>query len=115
MKEIKSDRYSVIYDGSTQTVNFHGSFRRMGMAEYEPIEKLLQEIAAQEPELITWNMKDLQLLNSAGFRMLSKLLISLRNNKKVKIKIQGCKEITWQDTSLKNFKRLMPNLILEWQ
>ncbi|MBE9118864.1 hypothetical protein IQ249_23525 [Lusitaniella coriacea LEGE 07157] len=111
--EIKGDKYRVHYDPQTSTIDFQGSLRRMGIADYAPIEKLLENVVEQNPPLITLNLYDLKLLNSAGIRMLSKFVIRIRNQKNIRMIINGTKDSTWQDSSLKNLQRLMPPSHLE--
>ena len=51
--EVKCENYSVTYDNETITVNFQGSLRLSGSAEYAPIVDLLNDVIGQEPETIT--------------------------------------------------------------
>ena len=113
IQDIQGDNYSVEYDPSTTTVHFHGSLRLGGMAEYQPIADLLTQLADQEPASITLDLKDLKFLNSSGINMLSKFVIGMRKKKTIGIIIHGSEEIPWQEKSLQNLQRLMPDLKLE--
>jgi len=107
------EQYEIEYDSATETVRFQGSLRRMGMKDYEPIEELLNKIIEQEPPVITLDVRHLKLLNSAGIRVLSKFVIRVRSKKNIQVIIEGSKDSTWQDSSLKNLQRLMPSPQLE--
>ena len=113
--EIKDETYTVSYDSETITVNFQGSLRLSGTAEYAPIVELLNDVAEKEPETITLNLMALEFLNSSGISMLSKFVISVRKKKNISITVKGANSIPWQGKSLKNLQRLMPNLKLEFE
>lgn len=113
--EIKTDEYNVSYDTNTATISCNGSLRLSGMDEYAPIVQLLNQVADVEPPVITLNLRQLQFLNSSGINVLSKFIIKVRQKKKVQMMVQGSEQIPWQGKSLKNLKRLMPNLQLEWE
>ncbi|MDJ0508311.1 MAG: hypothetical protein QNJ64_03490 [Crocosphaera sp.] len=111
--EVKNEDYCVSYDADTITVTFQGSLRLGGMEEYAPIVDLLNDLAAQDPEIITLDLKALEFLNSSGISMLSKFVISIRKKKNIGIAVKGSNSIPWQGKSLKNLQRLMPSLTLE--
>ena len=111
--EIKTADYHISYDIGTTTINCKGKLRLTGMDEYAPIVQLFNQVVEQEPSLITFNLQQLQLLNSSGINILSKLIIKVRQKKNIKIVIQGSKKIPWQGKSLKNLQRLMPTLQLQ--
>lgn len=111
--DIKTDDYSVAYDPTTQTITFKGSLRLSGTEEYAAITELLSNVAEQEPETIILNLQNLDFLNSSGINMFSKFVITVRQQAKSSIIIQGSKKIPWQSKSLKNFQRLMPSLQLD--
>jgi hypothetical protein len=115
LKEIIGDKYKVNYEPETQTVIFQGSLRQMGITEYQPIEELLESVIEDNPSNITLDLCELKLLNSAGIRMLSKFMITLRKKKTIGVIIQGKKDSTWQESSLNNLNRLMPTSKIEWQ
>jgi hypothetical protein len=111
--EIKNEDYSVIYDPATTTVNFQGSLRLSGMAEYAPIVELLDRTLETNPDCITLNLEKLEFLNSSGINVLSKFVIKVRQKKTVRTIVRGNQNILWQAKSLKNLQRLMPSLQLE--
>ena len=112
MMEIKNEDYSMWYDASNQTVFCKGSFRLSGVADYEPIIKLLEDAAATGPEKLTLDLRELEFLNSSGINILSKFVISVRKSGNMKLLILGSKKIPWQGKSLINLQRLMPSLEL---
>ena len=111
--EIKTEDYHIYYDTKTTTMTYTGILRLGGMDEYAPIVQLFNQILEQEPPLIKINLCQLQLLNSSGINILSKFIIKVRQKKHIKMVIQGSKKIPWQNKSLKNLQRLMPNLQLD--
>lgn len=115
MEEIQTENYRVWYDSETTTVSCQGSLRLSGMAEYEPIVTLLNNVVANDPSAIALNLRQLEFLNSSGINVLSKFVIRVRQHKTIEMKVQGSKAIPWQGKSLKNLQRLMPSLQLEWE
>ena len=111
--EIKGENYTIGYESDTATVNFQGSLRLVGMAEYKPIIEILDSAIAENPSTITLNLRELHFLNSSGISMLSKFVIGIRKKKTISIVVKGSKKIPWQGKSLKNLQRLMPQLTLE--
>lgn len=111
--EIKTEDYNIYYDDETKTISFHGSLRLSGMDEYAPIVQILNDLAEQQPPVITLNLRELEFLNSSGISMLSKFVIKVRQKKEITMVVQGSKGIPWQGKSLKNLQRLMPSLTLE--
>lgn len=114
VNQIVGDKYHIIYDPETNIVTFQGSLRQMGISEYQPIEELLESAIVNDPVNITLNLCELKLLNSAGIRMLSKFMITLRKKQTIQVTIQGKKDCTWQESSLSNLNRLMPTSQIEW-
>lgn len=111
--EIKGENYSVTYDPETVTITCEGSFRLRGTEEYAPIVQLLNDVADENPTTITLNLEQLQFLNSSGINSLSKFVIRLRKQKSTHLIVKGSQEYPWQGKSLKNLKRLLPDLQLE--
>ncbi|HEY9649676.1 MAG TPA: hypothetical protein V6C95_03365 [Coleofasciculaceae cyanobacterium] len=111
--EIKTEDYSICYDPITAIVICQGSLRLNGIDEYEPIVKLLNDLADREPATITLNLRKLEFLNSSGINVLSKFVIKVRQKQTIEMVVQGSKTIPWQGKSLKNLQRLMPSLQLE--
>jgi hypothetical protein len=109
---IQDENYTICFDAAAQTVEFHGSLRLNGMAEYAPIFELLNQASANPAQPLTLDLRRLEFLNSSGIAMLSKFVIGVRNGE-VKLNVLGSSAIPWQGKSLTNLKRLMPNLMLE--
>jgi len=113
--EIKTKDYHVNYDSETTTLLCKGSLRLSGMDEYAPIVQIFNQVADLEPSELKFNLKGLEFLNSSGINVLSKFVIKIRQKKHVSMIVQGSQQIPWQGKSLKNLKRLMPTLKLEWE
>lgn len=111
--EIKTDDYNVRYDPETSTVTCKGSFRLGGVQEYSPIAQLLNDAAAQKPAVLTLDLRELEFLNSSGINVLSKFVISVRQQGGIQLVVKGSKKIPWQGKSLVNLQRLLPSLKLE--
>jgi hypothetical protein len=113
--EVKTDDYRVWYEPETSTVTFQGLLRESGIAEYKPIEQLLDEAIAQVPATLTMNLQRLEFLNSSGMSILSRFVIGVRKKKTIQLVVYGSNEIPWQKKSLGNWQRLMPSLMLEFE
>lgn len=79
--EIKTDDYRVWYNPATAIINFQGLLRESGIADYKPIEKLLEQVIALEPPTMTMNLQELEFLNSSGMSILSRFVIGVRKKK----------------------------------
>jgi hypothetical protein len=112
-REIAGENYRVEYHPDTATINFQGVLRLAGLTEYKPIDNLLTEVAATNPERMTLNFEELEFLNSSGFSVLSKFALAMRKQKVTEVILIGSENITWQAKSFKNLKRLLPNSTVE--
>ncbi|MEC4805897.1 MAG: hypothetical protein SAJ12_03055 [Jaaginema sp. PMC 1079.18] len=112
--KVISDAYSVWYDSSTEIIFCQGSLRLSGMTEYQPIVELLDTVLEQTPQKIVLDFRELEFLNSSGINVFSKFVIRVRQQKNTAMKVLGSKSVPWQGKSLKNLKRLMPSLELDW-
>jgi hypothetical protein len=113
--EIKTEDYNIWYDAVAKAVICQGSLRLGGMEDYTPIEQLLEDVVAQQPQNLTLNLRELKFLNSSGINVLSKFVIKARQQKNMQLVVRGSTNIPWQGKSLKNFQRLLPSLELEWE
>jgi hypothetical protein len=113
--KIKTDDYSIWYEPTTATVNFHGLLRLSGIPDYEPIVQLLNDVTELEPSTITMNLQELKFLNSSGMSVLSRFVIGVRKKKTIQLVVKGSHGSTWQEKSLSNWQRLMPAITLEWE
>ncbi len=112
---IENEEYRVSYNNETTTIRCKGALRLSGMEEYEPIVELFNQVADMKPLKIYFNMTELKFLNSSGINVLSKFVIRVRQKQTVEMVLQGSNKIPWQGKSLKNLRRLMPSLQLEWE
>ncbi|HBB34942.1 MAG TPA: hypothetical protein DDZ80_20130 [Cyanobacteria bacterium UBA8803] len=108
--EIQTDDYRVWYEPATATVYFKGLLRESVIADYKPIEQLLEQVMAQELPTITINIQPLEFLNSSGLSVLSRFVIGLRKQKTTQLIVKGSKIMVWQGKLLDNWQRLMPGL-----
>jgi hypothetical protein len=113
--EIKTDDYRIWYDPETATVYFQGLLRESGIADYKPIEQLLNEVMIQKLPTLIMNLHELEFLNSSGMSVLSRFVIGVRKQKGMQLVVKGTQGIPWQGRSLGNWQRLMPALTLEWE
>lgn len=113
--EIKTEDYNIWYDTAAKAVICQGSLRLGGMEDYTPIEQLLEDVVAQQPQNLTLNLQGLKFLNSSGINVLSKFVIKARQRKNMQLVVRGSTNIPWQGKSLKNLQRLLPSLELEWE
>ena len=111
--EIVNDDYGVKYDSEKNTVVCSGSFRLTG-SEYAKITEILNIAADANPDVLTLDLTGLKFLNSSGINTLSKFIIRLRKNKASQVNVKGNSEFAWQKKSLANFKKLLPELVLEF-
>jgi len=109
---IHDENYQICFDTATHRIEFSGSLRLNGMAEYAPIFELLNEASADPSQPLTLDLRKLEFLNSSGIAMLSKFVIGVRNGE-LKLNVLGSSAVPWQSKSLTNLKRLMPDLVLE--
>jgi len=112
---IETEDYSIRYDENQNTINWKGLLRLNGTEEYAPIMQMLEDIMEKEPSALTLNLRELEFLNSSGINLLSKFVIKVRQKKTIQMTMQGSQNIPWQEKSLKNLKRLMPSLEMEWE
>lgn len=112
---IETEDYTVWYEPEMATVNFKGLLRESLIADYKPIEELLDQVMVQELPQVTMNLQQLEFLNSSGMSVLSRFVIRVRKQKKTQLRVKGSRQMPWQDKLLVNWQRLMPNLKVEWE
>ncbi len=108
--EIKSNEYRVWTQDST--IYFEGTMRLSGTEAYAPINELLSDVLAFQPDAIIIDVSNLEFLNSSGINLLAKFAIAVRKQPGVGITVQGSQRIPWQGKSLPNLKKLHPSLEL---
>ena len=111
--EVKGNNYHVIYNPTTATVILQGTLRLRGLAEYDPIIQLLNDVVGQKPETITLDLQQLRFLNSSGINILFRFVINVREQAASKLFVRGSSQIPWQQKSLINLQRLMAGAQLE--
>ena len=111
--EIINDRYMVKYDQDSNTVVCSGSFRLTG-PEYASVAEILNAAADAKPAVLNLDLSGLEFLNSSGINTLSKFVIRLRKHKVSQVTVKGNSAFAWQKKSLANFKKLLPELKLEF-
>ncbi len=112
--EITSEKYSVQYDAAAKTIICRGALRLAGMEDYAPIVQLFDKVLEDHPSTLRLNLQELEFLNSSGINVLSKFVLKVRGKADMQLIVQGSTAIPWQERSLKNLQRLMPNLELTW-
>lgn len=115
--EIKTEEYRVvsIVDYQTIRIIFEGELQLPNIDEYEPIAELLNQIVITAPSQLILDLRQLRSLNSSGIIVLATFVIDIGEQEAIDMIVQGSPEITWQVKALKNFRRLMPQLQLEWK
>lgn len=111
--EIIGEDYSVIYDSQEHILYFEGIIR-LNSGEYEPISKLLSSVIEQAAPCIIVDLTQLTALNSSGITTLGRFVLSVHKKAVSRLIIKASEEVSWQKKSIKNFRRLMPALQLEW-
>ena len=136
--EITGEQYCVIYDSSTATVTLQGILRLCGAAGYFSIDdftkhrersssvqngdapataaslvELFEIVLTEQRSKIIVDLRELELLNSAGINALSKFVIKVRENQVNTLIIKVTEQFFWQNKILRNLQKLMPGLIGE--
>jgi hypothetical protein len=114
--EIRTDKYSVVYDATTITCE--GSLLLNGAKEYEPILNILNMAAQQQQsksEGLTVDLQNLKFLNSSGINMMTKFVINICDIQTIDLKLKVIidAKVIWQEKLAKNLQRLMPELVVQ--
>ncbi len=111
--DIKGENYCLSFDFETATITCQGQLRLQGEKGYADIIKQLDRIVHGKPETIILDLSELRFLNSSGINVLLKFVIKVRNEKAGRLIVRGTDKFPWHTKTLKNFTRLMPDLVLE--
>jgi Uncharacterized conserved protein len=113
MVQIVTPDYTVEYVPEADTVFMSGTLRLPNIEAYQPILDILLSAIASAPPLITIDLQKLEFLNSSGLSMLLMFVVKVRDKGGISMVVKGSQEIPWQAKSLKNLRRLMPEMVLE--
>jgi hypothetical protein len=111
--ELSGENYNISFEPESATITCRGQLRLCGEDGYTDISNLLNEIVAKKPKAITLDLRQLRFLNSSGINVFFKFVINVRNAKASRLRVQGTHAFPWHQKTLKNLKRLMPDLSLE--
>jgi hypothetical protein len=103
---LKAGDATLQFDSSTNTMTFSGSMRLANMKEYDQISHFLKEHIHASTQHATLDLKELQFLNSSGITTLSLFILNCKKASGPGLKVLGNNEISWQQKSLINFKKL---------
>ncbi len=111
--EVVGGDYRVGVDSASRTAVFSGTLRLNGTDEYAPILQMLDDLLdTSQGSNCTWDLRELQFLNSSGINMLYQLVIKARRLGNINMHVVGSKDVAWQGKSLGNMSRFMPGLEL---
>jgi hypothetical protein len=110
--QIVTDDYHVYYFPEQSRVILGGIMRLDGLNSYQPILQLLLRAIESVPQEFTLDVQNLQFLNSSGLSMLLMFVVRLREQGRTHLTILGSQSVSWQVKSLKNVRRLMPDMKL---
>jgi len=103
----------VDFNTENSTVSFEGSMRLANMKEYDEVGAFLRKVVEQQMESLQLDFSRLQFLNSSGITTLSLFVLNCKKNGKPMLKVKGNKEVSWQQKSLSNFKKLWSEVSLD--
>jgi hypothetical protein len=108
--EIKTNDFHVWLEGTE--IHLEGTMRLAGSEAYAPIYALMMDVLSRSAPSVTLNLSNLEYLNSSGINMIAKFTIEVRKRENVHLIIKGSEQIPWQKKSLRNLKKLLPELDL---
>jgi hypothetical protein len=88
--------------------------RLLGVADYDPVKQLLDDVVALAPETLILDVRQLKFLNSLRTYLLLGFVIKMRDQTASQIIVRGAEASSWQKRSFQDLQRLMPRLQLEW-
>lgn len=138
--ELTGEDYRISYDPNTTTITCEGKLWLYGAEGFlsissfeksrflgQPVQRppgkhdgydsilaLLEEIIEQHPATIILNLQKLETLNSSGINAFSKFVLKVRDDKQIRLIIQGNRQFLWQNKVLNNYQKLLPTLQIVW-
>jgi hypothetical protein len=114
MEAIKNEAYSVTYDPASATVVFQGVLRVHSYTSYLPLERLLNDVVALKPPVITLDIHELTFINSSGidviYRFAYKASSQAHSDLIVRRLASGA---PWQERLVRTIEVMAPNLQVE--
>ncbi len=111
--DIKGENYCLSFNFETATIVCQGQLRLQGEKGYADIIEQLDRMVDEKPGTIILDLTELRFLNSSGINVFLKFVIKVRNAKVSRLSVRGTDKFPWHTKTLKNFTRLMPDLVLE--
>ncbi len=112
--EISGEGYTVVYDEANTTVFFRGVLRLQNVEQGQPLLELLNEVAAQNPDIIYSDFTEMQLMNSTGLSILTKFMFTMRDHETTKVILRAMKKHFWQTDLIRGLQRFLPGSELQW-
>jgi hypothetical protein len=100
------------FDADSKTIFFGGSMRLANMKEYDKVSDFMKQHSEGISDRLQLDFKELQFLNSSGITTLSMFILGLKKKASMNLTIVGSEEVSWQQKSLSNFKKLWPEIEL---
>lgn len=113
--EYKGEDFYVDFPESGNTVEFNGTIRLRDKSEYQVIADILDKALETVSPTLILDLKELSYLNSSGINMFSKFIITAKHKNTCAVEICGSSTISWQQKSLKNLRRIWPEIKIEIQ
>ncbi|MCC5918229.1 MAG: hypothetical protein JJU02_12995 [Cryomorphaceae bacterium] len=110
---LKAGDAEVTLDENSSSIKFSGSMRLANMKEYEQVADFLKEHGNTFDDSLVLDFENLQFLNSSGITTISLFILNCKKNGGLELTVKGSNEVSWQQKSLSNFKKLWPNIKLE--
>lgn len=106
--EVKTNDFHAWSEGTE--IHLEGTMRLAGSEAYAPIYALMIDVLDRATPSVTMNLSNLEYLNSSGINMIAKFTIEIRKRENIHLIIKGSDQIPWQKKSLRNLKKLLPEL-----
>ena len=111
--ELEVGDSKLTYNQNQKTVVIEGSMRLANLSEYEVVSDFLNKISEEADDNLKLDVRNLQFLNSSGITTFSMFILSCKKSGKPKLKVLGSNDISWQEKSLRNFKKLWDDVEVE--